>query len=70
MELTYLKGKDNVIMDALSNVSPLVPGAVEKDNFDAIPVHHITSDILAVESQLERVRVETQGDPELSQLKQ
>ena len=35
----------------------------------AIPVHHTTSEIPAIGSQLEAVRVETQADPVLSQLK-
>ena len=47
VELTYLKGKDNVMADALSPVSPLEPGAEERDNLGAILVHHITSKIPA-----------------------
>ena len=40
MELTYLKGKDNVIADALSQISPLEQETAEKDILDAIWVHH------------------------------
>ena len=67
VELTYLKGKDNVIADALCCVSSWKPEAADKD--DIIPVHHITSEVSAIESQLERVRVVTHADPVLSQLK-
>ena len=69
MELTYLKGKDNVITDGLSCVNPLEPEAVDKDDFDAIPIHHITSKVSATEFQLERLRLAMQVDPVLSQLK-
>ena len=43
--------------------------AADKDNFDVIPVHHIMSEVSAMEFQLGRVRVVTQADPILSQLK-
>ena len=69
MKLTYLKGKDNIIADALNVINPLEPESADKDDFDAIPVHHIASEIPATESWLERIRVATQADPILSQLK-
>ena len=69
VELTYLKSKDTVIADALIQVSPLEPDTEDKDNFDVIPVHNITSEIPATESHLEAVRVVTQADPLLSQHK-
>ena len=50
MELTYLKGKDNFITDALSQSSPLEPELADEDDLDAIPAHHITSEIPATES--------------------
>ena len=52
VELTYLKGKDNVIADALSWVSPLEAETKDRDNFGVIPVHHITSEVSAIGSQL------------------
>ena len=55
-----MKGKDNTIVDALSHVSPWEPEAVDKDDFEAIPVHHIISEVSATEAQLERVRVAMQ----------
>ena len=41
IKLTYLKGKDNVIADAFSQFSPLEPEDEDRDNCNAIPVHHI-----------------------------
>ena len=49
-ELTYLQGENDVIADALSHVSLLQPESKDRDNFDAIPVHHITSEIPATGS--------------------
>ena len=69
MELAYLKGKNNVITDILSHVSPFELEAADKDDLDAIPVHHIISEVSATEFQLEIVRVAMQTDPVLSQLK-
>ena len=44
LSIEFLRGKDNVIADALSRVSPLQstnPKAIDS-NIDVIPVHHIT----------------------------
>ena len=41
IELTYLKGKHNVIADAPGQVILLEPDSEDRDNFGAIPVHHI-----------------------------
>ena len=65
----YLKGKNNVITDALSQISPLEPESADKDDFDAIPVHQVTFEIPTTESWLERIRVVMQAYPILSQLK-
>ena len=46
------------------------PEAADKVEFDTIPVHPITSEVLTKDSQLERVRVATQADQVPSQLKQ
>ena len=70
VKLMYLKDKDNVITDTLNHVSPLEPEAVDKDDFDTLPVHDITSEVSAMESKLGTVRVATQADPVLNQLKQ
>ena len=60
VELTYLKGKDNVIADAFNKVSPLEPESEDRDNFGTIQVYHITSEVPASGSQPEAVRVVTQ----------
>ena len=62
VELTYLKGKDNVTTNTLIGVSPLVPEPEDKDIFVVIPVHHITAEIPVTGSQCESVRVTTQSD--------
>ena len=68
VEPRYLMGKDDVIADSPSQVSPLEPESEDRDNFGTILVHHTTSEILATVSQLEAVRLETQADQVLSQL--
>ena len=67
--MTYLKGKDNVIADALNLVSPLEPKPEDADNFGVIPVHHITSEINTTGSQLEAISVAKQADSVLNQPK-
>ena len=62
MELTYLKGNNDVIPDDLSQFSPLEPELTDKEHFYAIPVHHIMLEISATESQLDRIKVAMQTD--------
>ena len=69
VELIYLKGKQKVIANALSQASPLEPEPEDKDNFDVFPVHHIPSEISATGSSLETIRVATAADPVHSQFK-
>ena len=69
MKLMCLKGKDNVIVDAPSQISPLEPESADKDVFDAILVHHITFKIPASESWLERIGVAMQTEPIVNKLK-
>ena len=52
INLKYLKGKDNVIADTLIRVSPPESEPEDNDNFDVIPVHHITLENPATGSQL------------------
>ena len=63
----YLKGKDKVIADALNKVSPLKPEPAQKTTL--MQSQFITSEVLATQSQLEKVRLTMQADPILSQLK-
>ena len=67
--MTYLKGMENVIADALSQINPLDPETEDRDNFGVFPVHYITSEIPPTGSQLEAVRVATQDHPVFSKLK-
>ena len=73
IKLEYLKGKDNVIADALSRVSPQdiskAMSTSEVEELDMIPVNQITSTIPAQAACLDRVRNECTNDEALNQLK-
>jgi len=47
IDLQYLRGKDNVIADALSRVSPLSLTAEDKEDSEFIPVHMLTAEFPA-----------------------
>ena len=47
VNIEYLKGKDNVVADALSRVSPQPTLKEGEDKEDFIPVHMITEEIAA-----------------------
>lgn len=70
VHVEYLKGKDNLIADALSRVSPLKEGeGSEKDfNKEIIPVHQLTEDTPASVSALNTFREATKEDKVLNQL--
>ena len=70
LSIKFLRGKENVIADALSRVFPLQsthPKAVDS-NIDVIPVHHITQSIPVSKTRLQELRLATQSDPILSSL--
>ena len=74
MNIEFLRGKENVITDALSRVCPLQstnPKAIDS-NIDVIPVHHITQlaiwPQLVSKTRLQELRLVTQSDPTLSSL--
>jgi hypothetical protein len=66
VQMEYLKGKNNVIADALSRLTASTEQIVEPDT--VIPVHTITSTINASESRLERLRKATASDSIMNQL--
>ena len=69
VELTYLRCKDHVIADSLSHVSSLELEAVDKDDLMQYQSTTFMSEVSAMESWLERMRVAIQADPVLSKLK-
>ena len=69
VKLKYLKGKDNVITDGLSKISPLEPESHRQRWLWCHSSHHIMLEILTWESQLQEIRVAMQADQILSQLK-
>eukprot|EP00914_Ancora_sagittata_P034747 GHVO01070115.1.p1 GENE.GHVO01070115.1~~GHVO01070115.1.p1 ORF type:complete len:862 (+),score=100.28 GHVO01070115.1:29-2587(+) len=72
LTLEYLKGKDNVIADALSRmtISPedTRDSRQDQDPETTIPVHAITNNISASESRLMKLRKAATTDPTMSQL--
>ena len=68
MDIIYLKGKKNVIADALSKVSPKREEEHNSQELEVIPVHYITSTVLVGSDRLQEYRVATQNDRVLSLL--
>ena len=66
----FLRGKENVIADALSRVCPLQSSnsKIKDSNVDVIPVHHITQTALVSKTRLQELRLATQSDPTLCSL--
>ena len=70
INIDFLRGKENVIADALSRVCPLQSNnsKVKDSNIDVIPVHHITQSELVSKARLQELRLATQSDPTLHSL--
>ena len=68
LNIEVLRGKENVVADALSRVCPLQSSdsKTKDSNTDVIPVHHIRLHQLA--KQLQELRLATQSDPTLCSL--
>ena len=70
LSIEFLRGKENVIADALSRVCPLQSSSskTKDSNIDVILVHHITQTALVSKTRLQELRLATQSDPTLSSL--
>ena len=70
LNIEFLRGKENVIADALSRVCPLQSSnsKTKDSNIDVIPVHHISQTALVSKTRLQELRLATQSDPTLSSL--
>ena len=70
LNIEFLRGKENVIADALSRVCPLQSSnsKTKDSNIDVIPVHHITQTTPVSKTRLRELRLATQSDLTLSSL--
>ena len=70
LNIEFLRGKKNVIADALSRVCPLQSSnsKTKDSNIDVIPVHHITQTAPVSKTRLQELRLATQSDLTLSSL--
>ena len=70
LNIEFLRGKENMIADALSRVCPLQSSnsKTKDSNIDVIPVHHITQTALVSKTRLQELRLATQSYPTLSSL--
>ena len=72
VHIEYLRGKENIIADALSHVGPLAPELQEYasslNNVEKIPVHQITQTTPASKEKLEEFCEATAKDAQLQLL--
>ena len=70
LNIEFLRGKENVIADALSRVCTLQStNSKAIDSYiDVIPMHHITQSAPVSRTRLQELRLATQSDPTLSSL--
>ena len=70
LNIEFLRGKENMIADALSRVCPLQSSnsKTKDSNIDVIPVHHITQTAPVSKTRLQELRLATQSDLTLSSL--
>ena len=71
VHIKYLRGKENVIADALSQVTPLKPELRDYNttptNIEKIPIHQITQTPLASPGRLQEFREATKNDSTLQE---
>ena len=70
LNIEFLRGKENMIVDALNRVCPLQSSnsKTKDSNIDVIPIHHITQTAPVNKTRLQELRLATQSDPTLSSL--
>ena len=68
VRVTYIKGTNNSVADALSRVSPLPPRPTDVRPEDVTQLHVLSDSIPANQSCLDSVKTETQKDGTLQQL--
>ena len=70
LNIEFLRGKENMVADALSRVCPLWSrdSKTKDSNIDVIPVHHITQTALISKTRQQELRLATQSDPTLCSL--
>ena len=70
LNIEFLRGKENVIADALSRVCPLQSSdsKIKDSNIDVISVHHIKQTVPVSKTRLQELRLATQSDPTLCSL--
>ena len=70
LNIGFLRGKENVVVDALSRDCPLQSrdSKTKDSNIDVIPVHHITQTALVSKTRLQELGLATQSDPTLCSL--
>ena len=70
LNIEFLRGKENMIADALSRVCPLQSSnsKTKDSNIDVIPVHHIMQTAPVSKTRLQELTLATQSDPTLSSL--
>ena len=70
LNIEFLRGKENMIADALSRICPLQSNnsKIKDSNIDVILVHHITQTAPVSKARLQELRLATQSDPTLCSL--
>ena len=70
LNIEFLRGKENLIADALSRVFPLqsTNSKTKDSNIHVIPVHYITQTAPVSKTRLQELRLAAQSDPTLSSL--